>query len=136
MYSNYFRNLVAGHIFGTDTASPLPQTFYLALSSTEPQADGTGVTEPGAAEYVRPSLVLGPPVDGTCANTQQAEFETGESTWGTFGWFALYDAAEGGHLIGGNSITNAPALVPGSSLVFRTNTLRFSVRDITSEAAG
>lgn len=37
-------------------ASNAPATYYLGLSSTEPQPDGTGITEPTASAYARVAI--------------------------------------------------------------------------------
>jgi len=46
LLTTYFLNCIAQEIFGHPETSKIPYDYYIALSSTEPKLDGSGVTEP------------------------------------------------------------------------------------------
>ena len=57
MTSTYFLNCIMGNVFMTKLSPTLPKKVYLGLSSTAPQVDGTGVSEPlASAGYQRVEL--------------------------------------------------------------------------------
>ena len=56
MITTYFANCAMGNLFKTQTTPALPTAFYLGLSTTAPQVDGTNVTEPVDAAYARVKL--------------------------------------------------------------------------------
>lgn len=46
MNTTYFLNQIMGNVFKSKTDPALPQKYYLGVSTTEPNVNGTGVTEP------------------------------------------------------------------------------------------
>lgn len=57
MNTNYFLNCVAGNVFGTKTDPAIPTTYYIGLSTTTPNTNGSGVDEPSTvAGYARVQL--------------------------------------------------------------------------------
>lgn len=94
MNTTYFLNCAAGNIFHTKTSPALPAKYYIGLSTTAPNIDGTGVNEPPAdAGYARVELIsLGDPVDGTVTNGQTIKFNRSTASWGTATHFVVYDS--------------------------------------------
>ena len=101
MNTTYFLNQVMGNVFKTKTAPALPSTYYIGLSSTEPELDGDGVTEPSPASgYSRVELeTLSAPANGVITNTAAISFNESTANWGTMTYFAIYDTASGGNLL-------------------------------------
>ena len=46
MTSTYFLNCIMGNVFQTKLSPGLPSKVYLGLSSSAPDVDGSGATEP------------------------------------------------------------------------------------------
>ncbi len=76
MNTNYFLNCVAGNVFGTKTDPAIPTTYYIGLSTTTPNTNGSGVDEPSTdAGYARVQLTtLSEPLDGVVTNSQAINF--------------------------------------------------------------
>ena len=96
--TTYFKNLVAGNLFHIDASNAVPASYYLGLSSTEPQADGTGATEPAGdgSGYARVLLNgLGNLTDGKVSNTAEITFPKSITEWFSAAapatYFAVYD---------------------------------------------
>ena len=71
MTTTYFLNLAAGNLLRTKTDPAIPDTYYIGLSSTLPNVDGSGATEPSmdGTGYARVALnSLSEPINGTITN--------------------------------------------------------------------
>ena len=101
MNTTYFLNLVAGNVFKTKTSPAIPTTYYLGLSKTAPNADGTGVSEMSGGAYARVSLAskLSAPNNGVVTNNKAISFPESTASWGTVTHFLIYDAQTGGNLL-------------------------------------
>ena len=120
-------------------------TCYIALSSTEPQRDGTGVTEPiasgngyeriptrynmmsGTQQYVS-NFPSEPSYDAlndkySVTNDKDIYFTEAKASWGTLGYFAIYDAKTGGNMYAYGTLTNAIAPTSGTIPVIRAGDL-------------
>ena len=107
--------------------------FYLALSTTAPNANGGNVSEPasnvgysrvgiGITAFTNQNIFPNDPIydqaNDQYSITNQADIQFPEATgsWGTITHFAIYDAKTGGHLIAygalNSSITPAANTVP------------------------
>lgn len=131
MLTTYFKNLIADNVWHTqgDNASDIPAQYYLALSTTAPQEDGTGVTEPTATPYERKAMpAMEVAQDGTTTNAVNLvwpRFETTQSDPVAF--WALYDAKTDGNLLMGGPLDAAKHLDIGTSLLFEAGSLVFNV---------
>lgn len=101
MNTTYFLNQVMGNVFNTKTTPPLSKDYFIGLSSTEQQLDGTGVSEPAvSANYARVKLTtLSEPTNGIITNTVSISFEESTVNWGTMTYFVIYDSLEAGNLL-------------------------------------
>lgn len=95
MNTTYFLNCTAGNIFKTKTTPALPSNYYIGLSTSAPNLNGTGVNEPSIdAGYARVHLTsLGEPVEGVITNVQAINFNESTASWGTITHFVIYDNA-------------------------------------------
>ena len=71
MNTTYFLNLAAGNLFGTKTSPEIPSNYYIGLSTSAPNVNGTNVNEPStSAGYARVKLTtLSEPASGVVTNT-------------------------------------------------------------------
>lgn len=135
MNTTYYRNCLAGNIFHTKETPGIPEEYYLGLSATAPNADGTGVNEPSmGAGYARVKLtadVLGEPVDGVVSNTQMIGFNETTASWGTLTHFVIFDTdvVGSGNLLMFGELPYARTLDTSSILLFKEGDLKLSVQD-------
>ena len=105
---------------------------YLALSSTEPNASGGGVTEPlesagyqrkliGNAQAGEYGSSLGEPTNGSITNNEEIHFNEALSSWGTQQYVCIFDAPTGGNLIAWGSLTTNITPTANTVPVIRTN---------------
>lgn len=103
MNTTYFLNCASGNLFGTKKDPAIPAAYYIGLSTSAPNVNGTNVTEPStSAGYQRVELnVLSEPSAGVVTNTQAINFNESTASWGTITHFVIYDSAEvgGGNLL-------------------------------------
>lgn len=94
MNTTYFLNCVAGNLFGTKNDPAIPTRYYIGLSTSAPNINGTNVTEPGTgAGYARVELnSLSEPSDGVVTNIQAINFNESTASWGTVTHFVIYDS--------------------------------------------
>jgi len=124
-FSNYLRNALLDHIFGNATFTP-PANIFVALSTTEPSGDGSGVTEPSGNGYARVSTS---DADWSGAssfeiqNTSDVTFPTATGSWGTVSYFVLYDAASGGNMLIFGALTLSKEIVSGRTPSFTAGDL-------------
>ena len=98
MITTYFKNCITGNVFHCPDPTPLPTSYYLALSTSTPAVDGTGVREPSVgAGYCRiPLPDLGSPVNGVLTNESEIKFRISTGGWGSISHFLVYDSEEVG----------------------------------------
>lgn len=134
MTSTYFLNNVMGNVFKTKTSPVLPTKFYLGLSSTAPNLDGTGVTEPlVSANYSRVELTtLGQPVNGVITNTSEISFPESSSSWGIMGYFVLYDSQVNGNLLMYEQLSSPRSVEPNTIVMVKNGNLKLALSNVAS----
>lgn len=130
-FSNYLRNKVLEHSVGK-TAYTLP-TVYVALSTTTPAADGTGVTEPSGGSYAR---VVTAGTDwatasaGSITNANAITFPTATADWASaanFTYGVLYDAATAGNVLGYGALSTAKNNLNGDTTSIAASNLTITL---------
>lgn len=133
MNTTYFLNLVAGNILGTKKTPAIPSAYYIGLSSTAPNIDGTGVTEPVGGGYQRVELTsLGEPVSGVVTNQLAVDFEESTAEWGTMTHFVIYDAADGGNLLIYGPLSASRKVETATIMTIKKGALNLSVINPTA----
>lgn len=130
--TTYFLDCVAGNLFGTKTTPPLPSRYYLGLSSSEPNPNGTGVTEPTASGsgYARILLDgLGQPDNGKVTNESSINFEKSKLSWGTITHYVIFDAkdAGAGNLLMYGELATSRSVEAGTIMSIEPGCLELSV---------
>lgn len=131
MITTYLKNKIQNNLF-TGEAFDLPDSFYIALSSTEPREDGTNVTEPvegnyGRIEVSRNATTFTTSDDGVVKNA--IRLETNESTlpWGIVTHYAIFDAPIGGNVLWANALSKSRDIDSEMILYVEPNGLIFTL---------
>ena len=131
MITTYFKNMIADHLWHTVNSGDaiLPEAYYVAISTTEPKEDGTGVTEPtGDAAYIRQPLgSMTAANGGSTANATSVVWNRFDTDQGTVGYWALFDAQTGGQLLMGGALDSPKHLDAGTTIVFEPGSLVLNV---------
>lgn len=134
MNTTYFLNQVAGNLFKTKTTPALPSAFYIGLSSTAPNIDGTNVGEPNSsAGYARVELTsLGEPDNGVVTNELAINFNESTASWGTITHFVIYDAETGGNLLMYGALSTPRSVEAATIMTIKENYLSLSAQNPTA----
>lgn len=144
MLSYYAANKILNAVTGKGSSSTpygyviIANRAYLALSSTEPNASGGGVTEPSASVGYQRKLIgnaqagtygslLADPVDGTITNNQEIHFNEATGAWGTQSYVCIYDAETGGNLIAWGTLSTSISPTANTVPVIKTGGFVISV---------
>jgi hypothetical protein len=112
-----------------------PATLYCAASTTTPNPDGTGVTEPVGNGYARAAVTndashFGPSVNGVTHNLADILFPAATGPQGTITYLCWYDAPSGGNMLRAGPI--APRVVAAGDILTIKATTGFTGRELTS----
>jgi hypothetical protein len=127
---------VMNEVFGGVDAAP-PATLYFGLSTTAPAKDSTGVTEPSANGYARVAMTNNAtnfPTATTSAGVTTKQngtvitFPQASGSWGTPGYWVVYDAASGGTLVAYGNITTPKAVGSGDTPSFSANGIQVTMQ--------
>lgn len=126
MTSTYFLNCIMGNVFKTQLSSTLPDRVYLGLSSTEPSADGSNVTEPSdTAGYARVELTtLSEPNNGVITNNNDVSFPESSASWGTMTHFVIYDDVVDGNLLMYEALTQSRSVEEATIVTVKSGGLK------------
>lgn len=121
------RNAAMQHLFGI-TPWTAPLNFYVALSISAPNADGTNVSEPIGNGYSRAEQVgwieTAPGGLDTVENSTSLLFPTLTGDWGTISHFVIYDASIAGNFLAYGALTNAIKPVSGDTPYFAAGEIK------------
>lgn len=124
-FSNYLENkLIDATVRGVGYSSST--NVYLALYTTDPTKENTGLEVAGAS-YDRQKLVMGEPSDGVSLNTSQVTFAVATTVWGVVGWVGIFDQQVGGNLLYFTQLDNAKNILTGDQLRLKTNEIKLTL---------
>lgn len=130
MNTTYFLNLLAGNVFRSKTSPGLPSTLYVGLSSTTPNMNGTGFTEPTDSAYKRVQLTgMSAPSNGEVSNSARLSFQESVGKWGTMTYFGVFDASSGGNLLMYGALTPKRTIDEITVMGFKPGTLKLSMQN-------
>ena len=129
MTSTYFLNCIIGNVFQTKLSPGLPSKVYLGLSSSAPDVDGSGATEPlASAGYSRVELnSLDVPTNGVITNKSEISFPESSASWGTVTHFVLYDAPVNGNLLMFNVLSQARSVEQATIVMVNAGSLKLTL---------
>ena len=124
--SNYCQSSILNHIFGRSNFSS-PEV-YIGLLTTEPNEDGSNVSEPECQSYSRVSTNASSwddAFEGSIENISNITFSLACENWGRITYFALFDAVSGGNILAYGSLSpskdikcgDIPRFAPGDLIV-------------------
>lgn len=90
-----FSNKLANYVFLGERSVALPTEYYLGLSTTTPNADGTNITEPASdTGYSRKKMTaLTDPSNGTVSNSEAIEYGEATGEYGTITHAVFFDVS-------------------------------------------
>lgn len=133
MTTTYFLNLAAGNIYRTKEVPAIPTEYWIGLSTTAPNLNGTNVTEPAAsAGYARVKLdMLSEPASGVVTNEANIDFNESTASWGTVTHFVVFDAQNGGNLLQYGALSTPRSVEAATIMTIKTGYLNLSVQNPT-----
>jgi len=125
-YSDYLENELLDHWLG-GAAFTAPATVYVALFTAAPN-DAGGGTEVSGNNYSRKSVTNNatewPAASGgSKSNANAITFATPSGSWGTVGWFALFDASTSGNMLAWSALDSTQSPESGNTVQFDAGTL-------------
>ena len=105
MNTVYFLKMMSGNIFGKLASPAIPSTYYIGMSSTAPNTDGTGVSEPSGGSYARVAVgnssiaLSSPDANALVTNKNEITFPESTANWGRMTHYVVYDALNAGNLL-------------------------------------
>ena len=119
-------------------------SIYMALSTTDPTVDGSGISEPSGNGYARKRITTGFGLNSTShafgtvsyddltdtvsvSNTYEIQFPKATGSWGTITHFALYSAATGGTMVAYGTLTNPISPVTDSVAIIEVGNAVLSI---------
>jgi len=136
MLTNYAANKFLSLFTAHANSASFTSNVYVGLSTTEPLADGTGVTEPVGNGYTRTllgaygqaaTLKLSTPVAGATANDDIIFFPEATGNWGICTHFVIYDALVAGNLMAGDILVAPITPISGNVPIIRVGDLTITL---------
>jgi hypothetical protein len=121
MIATYFSNKILDYLFGLTAYTP-SSNLYLGVSSTAPNAGGTGVTEPVGNNYARCTMAnnktsFTDAAAGALSNEIEFTFNEATGNWGVMTHFVIYNLATGGNLLIYGQLTYSRTVEIATTLV-------------------
>lgn len=126
-FGNGLKKQVLDHLFGKATWTP-PTSFWVGLSTSQPQDDGTNVSEPGS-NYARQEVTAAwwdVAMEGNQTNIKNAievAFPFSDGGWGTITHFVMFDAETGGNMVASGPLDTPTLILNNYELKFPVGTL-------------
>lgn len=136
MITTYFLKCIAEDIFKHQEMSTIPYEFYIALSSTEPNADSGNITEPSAdTGYTRAFLDNSNLTfnlandDNVVLNHTKIYFPETLTPWENIGYYAIFDSPEDGNLLIYGALEEVITVPIKTIVSIPANTLSISIKN-------
>ncbi len=118
-------NKILDYFFGGVALTP-PTTYHIGLSTTAMDIEGVGYTEPTATKYKRlavpnDKVSFTDAANKTVTFKKEFRYETAEVTWGNLQHYLISDAATGGTVWWGGSLTRSRDTHINTTLVIKPN---------------
>ena len=124
--SDFLELEVLDHILGTG-AYTMPSNVYIGLSTGSFGDDNSG-TELSGSGYARQAITFAAASSASAATNATVTFPTATGSWGSVGFWAIFDAASSGNLLIHGAFASAKTIASG-------DVLRINSGDLTVTAA-
>ena len=132
MTTTFYRNMIIGNMMNISPVTEFPATYYIGLSSTEPNEAGTNSTEPSGGGYARVALgSMDTPENGETSNSTEIDFPKAETDWFPASTpathYVIYDQASGGNLLMYGLLTKSRIVESDTYISFPVGELTITV---------
>lgn len=124
--SDHLENEILDHILSVGSYT-MPSAVYLGLSVASMGDDASG-TELSGSGYARQAVTFSAASGGTTSNSAAITFPTATGTWGSIGYWSLWDASSSGNMLLHGAFSSAKTIASG-------DVLRVSAGDLDITAA-
>jgi len=130
MNTTYFLKMASGTLFGKVATPVIPSTYYVGVSTTTPNTDGTGVTEPSGGSYARVAISNDgtsfnvPDSNGLVTNKQDLVFPESTTNWGIVTNYVIYDSLTNGNLLMYGALTSSRSVEAITTLIIKAGQLQ------------
>lgn len=122
--TTYLEGKVLGHALGFAAWNPPPALIYVGLCTSQPSSTTPGAEVTGGA-YVRLTGTFAiSATPNVAVNTATIEWPAATSSWGTLGWFELWDAPTGGNRLFQGTLIDPVSGVPVTRIIGAGDILR------------
>jgi len=111
--SDYLENELLDHVFNASYTPPA--TVYLALSTSDPTDDASGLSEPSGNGYARKAITFGAAASRTITQSTDVTFDQATGSWGTISHWALMDAETSGNMMAHGAFAESKQVVDGNT---------------------
>ena len=132
MTTTFYRNMIIKNMMNIAPVSDFPTTYYIGLSSTEPNETGSNVTEPSGGGYARVALGgMTEPENGETSNSGEIDFPKAETDWfpssAPATHYVIYDQLSEGNLLMYGLLTKSRIVESDTYISFPTGELTITV---------
>jgi len=130
MNSTYWLNTIMGTMYTNNETA-----FYVGLSSTLPEADGTGISEPTGGNYSRVEITaFSNPINGVVKNTTSLEFPRSTAVWfpsdSKASYWVLFDGSSASaNLLSSGALDEAKTIESNTTITIAAETLSVTLTD-------
>lgn len=130
-FGDYLENELLDHVFG-NAAYAAPATLYMALSTTDPTDDGSGITEPVGGSYARLAVAnnatnFPAASGGSKTNGTDFQFATATASWGVVTHMAIFDQVTGGNMLAHAALSSSKTIDNGDTVIFEIGNLTITL---------
>jgi len=131
--SDYLKNELLDHVFGCQSRNwTTTANLWVALSTADPGADGSGLSEPAGGNYSRvetDSADWNVAAGGIVDNAAEIQFPVPSGSWGLCTHWAIMDAVSGGNMIWRAPLTTPKTINSGDDVSFQIGDLESKIED-------
>ena len=132
--TNQQANIILDEYFGKVTPT-IPTSYFMGISTTTIQSDGTGKTEPNDIAYIRVEIPntkvsFTTSSNGTLTNAVEFEFPESQVSWGIITDFFLAGSSTGTDIKVFGKLTNSRTVETGTILVLEAGALQINLENI------
>ena len=113
--SDYLEGKILDHVLST-TSFTMPTGVYVGLSTGSFGDDNSGTELTGNGYARQGDVAFDAASGGVADNTSNIEFPAATGSWGSVGFFGIFDAATSGNLLIHGALTTAKTISTGDIL--------------------